>query len=77
MKLLKTQITRENVNNLIRNSFDSAHKNHPDQLRERYIFMNSDFGDGFLCVEGNTNGWFILGQSAGLSNALAFLEGKL
>lgn len=73
MLLTDIKIDKETVQNMCRESFDFSHNSNDAHLRERYAFMMKD-EQGFTLVEGNTNGFFIVGKQAGFSHTVSWLK---
>lgn len=74
MILHHKRITKEQSIEMKQTCFDYASRNNNTNLRERHILMGLPEHPGFVCVEGNTNGWHIAGTQASLTSATRWLE---
>lgn len=74
MILLHGKISKQSLLKMKQDCFDYDTKNNNGNLRERFIFMGIPLEEGFVCVEGNTEGFFIEGKQASLSSANYFLK---
>ena len=68
------KLTQEELINFKQDCFDYDCRNNDTHLRGRYIFMGLPDEQGFVCVEENTNGKFIVGKQASLHSANYFLN---
>ena len=73
MLLCNEKITKAQLSDLRGTCFDYAYKNNNAMLRERYVFMFTG-KPGLTCVECNTNGSFIIGTEASLTQAMHHLS---
>ena len=73
MILVTEKITKDKVQEMKRDCFDYSQAQNDAMLRERYIFMMRN-EPGFVCVEGNTNGFFVVGREASLNQAMYHLK---
>lgn len=68
------KITQDELIKLKQDCFDYDCRSNDGHLRGRYIFMGLPDEQGFVCVEENTNGKFIVGKEASLHSANHFLK---